>query len=144
MRKAVQKAIYYLDTELAYVPVISFDYSTQEDFRNIVKHLHENIEVVATFGEKDNFCYTVFNTVAELYPTLLLDKTTSVYIVNRKDVAIKLTRGDNNEKSRVAVIKIDSVLSEYVPTSYMPYLLYPVTFLLGGLAFSTFPNFFRN
>ena len=138
MRKAVQKAIYYLDTELVNIPVICFEYNTQEDFRNIVSHLHENIEVVVTFGEKDNFCYKVFNTIADLFPTLLLDKTTSVYIVNRKDVAIKLTKGDVNEKSRVAVIKIDSVLSEYVPTSYLPYLLYPVTFLLGGLAFSSF------
>lgn len=134
MRTAIQKAVYYLDTDLVNVPVIELSYTNRQEFKNIVSKLHENIEVIATFGQKDNFCYEVFNVLPDLYNELLLEKTTSVYIVNRKDIAIKLTRIDNNEKSRVAVIKIDAVLSEYTPSSYASYLIYPTIFALGYFA----------
>lgn len=133
MNRAIEKAIYYLDSEMGLNPVIVFEYENEESFQNILRNLHENIEIVATFGQKDNFCYEIFNTISNMYTTLLLYQTTSLYIVNRKDVSIKLIRKQLNCKERIAVIKLDAILSEYHPTSYTPYLLYPFTFLLGGI-----------
>jgi len=136
MKKAIENAIYYTDTDLQNNIIINFDYTDNNEFKNILKKLHENIEVVATFGQKDNICYYIFNTLSDMYSELLLDKTTSIYIVNRKDITIKLNRTDNNEKSRIAVIKIDAVLSEYHPKTYTSYLFYVIA--LGTVGLGTF------
>ena len=63
---------------------------------------------------------------------LLFDKTTSIYLVNRKGLSICLLR-EKSENERIAIIKIDSVLSEYSPTSYKKYILYPLVFSTGAI-----------
>jgi hypothetical protein len=134
MEKAIEKAIYYTDSDISLNPVITFNYNNEEEFRNIINNLSNNIEIIATFGTRDNFCYFIFEKISNMYETLLLNKTTSVCIINRKDIAIKLIRSDkNDEKNRIAILKLDAILAEYQPKSYISYFLYPLTFLLGGL-----------
>ena len=130
MKQAIEKAIYYSDSN-TYNPVVTFQYSDEKTFKDIVKELSNNIDVIATFGRKDNICYTIFNNLS--YKDLLFDKTTLIYLVNRKDIAICLNRetAEENDKQRIAIIKIDAVLSEYSPNSIKHYFFYPITFMLG-------------
>ena len=133
MRKAIEKAIYYLDVS-NFNPNITFEYSDEETFKNIIKDLSNNIDVIATFGKKDNICYSIFDQLykSNVYKDLLFDKTTSIYIINRKDITICINRiTDETQKQRIAVIKIDSVLSEYSPKSIKHYIFYPIVFIVG-------------
>jgi len=141
-RNAIEKSIYYLDINNFTNPVKTFIYSDEESFKNIIKDLPNHIEVIATFGGKDNICYSIFNSLD--YNSLLFDKTTSIYLVNRKDMYICLKRENEDEIQRIAVLKIDSVLSEYKERSLKHYFYYPTVFALGTLAgyliFSKFGN----
>jgi len=140
--KAIENSIYYADINNFTNPVKTFQYSDKESFYNIIKDLHNNIEVVATFGGKDSICYKIFNSLD--YNSLLFDKTTSIYFVNRKGMYICLEREIDvnemtsiktemniNENQRIGVLKIDAVLSEYKENNLKNYLYYPVTFGLG-------------
>ena len=138
-KKSIENSIYYADINEFTNPVKTFYYSDKESFNEIIKDLPNNIEVIATFGGKDSVCYKIFNNLD--YNSLLFDKTTSIYFVNRKGMYICLERevefdqdnemkfnGENetNKNTRIAVLKIDAVLSEYKENSY-----YPITFGLG-------------
>jgi len=137
MRKAIEKSIYYSDVS-NFNTVITFEYSDEKSFKNIIKELPNYIDIVATFGRKDNQCYSIFNKLS--YKDLLFDKTTSIYLVNRKDIAICMNRkldkengliNGHEEKQRIAILKVDSVLSEYQTSSLKHYICYPIVFILG-------------
>ena len=132
MRSAIEKSVYYTDVN-NFTPVITFEYSDETSFKSIIEDFPNNIEIVATFGTKnENTCYKIFNELSFLYKELLFDKTTSIYLVNRKGLSICLLR-EKSENERIAIIKIDSVLSEYSPTSYKKYILYPLMFSTGAI-----------
>lgn len=145
MRSAIEKSIYYTDVN-NFNTVITFNYTDEKSFKNIIKDLPNNIEIIATFGSKpNNFCYKIFNELFYLYKELLFDKTTSIYLINRKGLSVRLFRETKTleprtdtldtletlENEKIAIIKIDSVLSEYSPTSYKSYFFYPLVFSAG-------------
>lgn len=140
MKNAIKNSIYYLDVYNFNNPVITFEYIDEESFKNVIKDFSNNIEIVATFGLKDNICYKIFDELSYLYKDLLFDKTTSIYLVSRKDICICLCR-EKQEHERIAIIKIDSVLSEYKHKSLKPYFLYPLTFIFGGIVLSSLSNY---
>ena len=137
MKRAIEKAIYYSEIDKNVNTVIEFEYGNEKSFQDILKNLYNNIEVVATF-DKENFS-CIFETIAKMYSTLLLNKTTSLYIINRQDIAIKLTRLKVSESSeikpRIGIIKTDAILSEYSSGK-----LYP--FICGALIGSLIPLFY--
>ena len=135
MKRAIEKAIYYSDNDRAINTVIEFEYSDEKTFQHVLKNFYNNIEIVVTF-DKDNFS-NMFEMISKMYSTLLLNKTTSLYIINRQDVAIKLTRLTENVdvKPRIGILKTDAILSEYSPNKYSP-------FLLGAFFGSLLPIFY--
>ena len=139
MKTAIEKAIYYSDVN-TFNPIVTFEYTDETNFQEIINNLHQNIEVVAIFGNKDNICYRIFKSLN--YKELLFDKTTSIYLVNRKGLAIRLCRSDDlAEKERIGVVKIDSVLAEYSPRCLKHYILYPIVFASGSaLTYMFFKN----
>ena len=118
LKKAIENSVYYSDINEFTNPVKTFEYSDKESFSNIIKDLPNNIEVIATFGGKESICYKIFNNLD--YSSLLFDKTTSIYFVNRKGMYISLERLETEkyENTRIAVLKIDAVLSEYREICY--------------------------
>ena len=66
----------------------------------------------------------------------MFDKTTSIYFINRKGMYICLNRKieDEVKNERIAVLKLDAVLSEYRESHLKHYFYYPISFALGGLA----------
>ena len=140
MLKALEKAIYYTDRDDLFASVINLSYENEENFLEICNNLHNNIEVIASFGNKDNICYSIFQNIGRIYNELLLDKTSSIFIVNRRGESIKLFR--NVDTTRVAIIKIDAVLSEYKESSNKKhFFFYPLTFLLGMMTYSFIKNY---
>ena len=132
MKKAIENAIYYSDTENL-TALIEFEYSTEKSFQDVLKNLYSNIEVVATF-HKDHF--SIFDNISRMYTNILAHKATAIYIINRQGLAIKLSRKpDNNSqetKPRIGIIKLDAVLAEASPSTLYPFLLGT---LLGSLPF---------
>ena len=128
MKQAIENAIYYSGASFGmnYNSII-YEYSDKETFINIIKSLKSEIEVISIFAPKDDICYSIFNQLS--YENLMLDKVDALYLVNRKDCAIKLMRTDGEEK-RVAILKVDSVVSEMPKNSYWTY---PLTFIAGGI-----------
>ena len=142
MKQAIEKAIYYSGVIPTYnldgasnqvhsfgmnYNSIVYEYSDKESFVNIIKSLKNEIEVISVFAPKDDICYSIFNQLS--YENLMLDKVDALYLVNRKDCAIKLIRTGEVEK-RVAILKVDSVVSEMPKSSYWTY---PLTFIAGGV-----------
>lgn len=133
MRKAIEKAIYYSDTENL-TALIEFEYSNEKSFQDVLKNLYSNIEVVATF-QKDHF--PIFENISRMYTNILAHKATAIYIINRQGVAIKLSRKPENHnqqetKPRIGIIKLDAVLAEATPSTLYPFLFGT---LLGALPF---------
>ena len=134
MRRAIEKAIYYSDTENL-TALIEFEYTTEKSFQDVLKNLYSNIEVVATF-HKDHF--PIFDNISRMYNNILAHKATAIYIINRQGVAIKLSRKPDNSqesheaKPRIGIIKLDAVLAEASPSTLYPFLLGT---LLGSLPF---------
>ena len=134
MRKAIEKAIYYCDTENL-TAMIEFEYANEKSFQDILKNLYSNIEVVATF-HKDHF--SIFDNISKMYTNILAHKATAIYIINRQGVAIKLSRKpdnnlhDNETKPRIGIIKLDAVLAEATPSTFYPFLFGAI---LGSLPF---------
>lgn len=134
MRKAIEKAIYYIDTDFLN-PIITFEYSNESELSNIINDFHNHIDILAIFGNKENICYYIFSYLSSMYEQLLLNKTTEIFLVNRKDVCICLKRKlDTETPRRIAIIKVDSVLAEYKPPSYSSYFYYPLAVIIGGIS----------
>ena len=136
MKSAIQKAIYYSAATPNYYNPITYKYNDLESFSAIIESLKNEIDVISIFAPKDNICYTIFSQLSYSYHELMLDKVSSIFLVNRQDCAIKLVRDDQVEKEeeRVAILKIDSVLSEMPKKS--SYLSYPLLLgfgILGGV-----------
>jgi hypothetical protein len=130
MKKAIEKAIYYSDTENL-TALIEFDYSNEKSFQDILKNLYSNIEVVATF-QKAHF--SIFENISQMYTTILAHKATAIYIINRQGIAIKLSRTPESAdaKPRIGIIKLDAVLAESNSSSLYPFLFGTI---LGALPF---------
>lgn len=137
--KAVEKAIYYSAVTPNYNS-ITYHYSDLESFSAIIESLKNEIDVISIFAPKDDICYTIFNQLIYSYHDLMLDKVTVLFLVNRQDCAIKLVRSEEiKNDTRVAILKIDSVLSEMPKKS--SYLSYPLLLgfgILGGVLATQF------
>ncbi len=135
MKRAIEKAIYYIDVDKSINTVIEFEYSDEKSFQHALKNFYNNIEVVVTFNKED--FSPIFETLLKMYSTLLLNKTTSLYIINRQDMAIKLSRlsEQSEDKPRIGILKTDAILSEYSVKKYSP-------FLFGAVIGSILPIFY--
>ena len=134
MKQAIEKAIYYSAVIPNHysTPIARFVYSNRKEFYDIINSLSDNIDVIAMFAPKGDRCYKIFTYLS--YEDLLLDKTTSLFLVNRQDYCIELIRKTDDEdssleKPRIAILKVDSVQSELKERSY----LYPGLVLIGGI-----------
>mgnify|MGYP003625920566 CR=1 FL=1 len=107
--KAIEKSVYYTNTN-NFNPVISFMYSDEESFNDIIQNLSNNIEVKVIFGNKEDLSYSIFKQIS--YTDLLLDKTTSFYIVNRVNASICFYKEVESKTEKIAVLNYDSILAE--------------------------------
>jgi hypothetical protein len=151
MKRAIEKAIYYSNVHPTFS--IDFEYSDKESFQNIINTLTNNIDVITFFAPKDDPIYPILKEMNYIYEKLLFDKTSCVYLINRKDVGIKFSCiksedevGEDISKERIAILKIDSILSEYyLQKKGGTYTGYSLSFLFGMLgAFSFFSLFSKN
>ena len=126
MEQALSRGIYYIrgndDSYLKYHIITEIIYDgTKDEFNNVLKSLHINTQVRNIFGDQDNICYTITNSISYYYDRLLINQLDVILIVNRYDNAIKIVKNNldktkNNEKNydlEIGVIKIDSVIAEF-------------------------------
>ncbi len=130
MKKALVDAIYYVNgldnSYLRYdiVKEIMYD-GTQVNFKDAITHLKSDIKVRTLFGNHDNICYQIINSVSMNYQQLLIGELDSLLIVTRHDNAIKIRRSNSSEEDvnvntdhthnydkNIGIIKIDAVLTE--------------------------------
>ena len=141
MEKALSRGIYYIhgndDSYLKYHIITEIIYDgTNDEFNDVLKSLHTNTQVRNIFGDQDNICYTITNSLSHYYDRLLINQLDVILIVNRYDYAIKIVKNNSdknnsdknnsdknnsnkinqNEKTydlEIGVIKIDSVIAEF-------------------------------
>lgn len=164
MKQAIEKSLYYspITTDQYSNCVATFEYSDKESLKTILGTFQENIDIITYFANKNDSCYDIFPYLVRYYQDFLLDKITSIVIINRRDFCIKLNRvnagselnlnrldaNDANSESlhlgsdanRIAVLKIDAVASEY--NSKRSYFWYSTVFLIGlGLGYYSRSNY---
>ena len=150
MKRAIQNSLYFTKVLPDYLqhPITSFSYDNKNSLKSILTEVNKSIEILTHFGNSEEFYASVLNELVNCYETLLLEKVSAIYLVNRKDISICLvnslhTKGDNHN---FVVIKLDSILSEYYKKSYSSLSLLTVGFLLGALStfgYNNFSNLFR-
>jgi len=129
MRSAIENAIYYSKFIPSYLqtPIVSFNYNSDLDSFNLIREEFKNcIDVKELFGEDMNMCIQILEELSNSFNHLLLGNISSIYIVNRKDFAIELKNRDyeyDEENIRVAILKIDSIKTEYKPSSWKKWML---------------------
>lgn len=132
MKEAIEKSIYYSAVFPDYYNPIIFEYTDKQSFTDIINLLETQIDVVSIFAPKQSICYNIFTYLPYYYEELMLDKVTTLFLVNRRDCCIKLVRKLNvDTDDRTAILKIDSVLSEMPKKTR--YLMYPFIFAMGGI-----------
>lgn len=141
MQREIERAIYYTGAIPSHYsgPIAAYEYHDKESFKEIVSTLNKNVEVVALFAPQRDNCYKIFSQLKDCYETLLFEKITSLFLVNRKDFCIQLVKkSDDDEKiEKVAILKIDAVLSErpeIEKKTYLSYFYSPTLFVTGALA----------
>lgn len=137
MKLAIEKSIYYTPVVPTYysTPIATFEYTDQNSFTEIINSLSDQVDVITFFAPRGNICYSIFSYLTTIYQKILLDKITTLFLVNRQDYCIKLIRvSEEGVEERIGILKVDSVLSEQalLYKSKWNYLLYPSFFLLGG------------
>ena len=137
MKQAIEKSIYYSGVIPAHYNPIVYEYTDLESFSTIIESLKNEIDVISIFAPKEHVCYNIFNQLPYYYHELMLDKVAAIFLVNRQDCVIKLSRTE--DVGRVAILKIDSVLSE-IPkkTSYFSYPLLLGFGIIGGIVGTQF------
>lgn len=156
MKNIIEKAIYYSDIQQH--STIHFEYSDKDSFQKVINSLTSDIDVITFFAPKNDLIYSILNETVTIYENLLLDKISCIYLVNRKDIIIKITHifpsnlnkdeivEQNNEiKQRAAVLKVDSIFSEfYSQKKEASYFNYSLTLILGGILGVSALSFFKN
>lgn len=149
MKQAIEKSLYYspITTDQYSNCVATFDYSDKESLKTILGTFQENIDIITYFANKNESCYDIFPYLVRYYQDFLLDKITSIVIINRRDFCIKLNRVNavselnlSSDTNRIAVLKIDAVASEY--NGKRSYFWYSTLFLIGlGLGYYSRSNY---
>lgn len=154
MKQAIEKSLYYspITTDQYSNCVATFEYSDKESLKTILGTFQENIDIITYFANKNDSCYDIFPYLVRYYQDFLLDKITSIVIINRRDFCIKLNRVNavtgssscelnlGSDTNRIAVLKIDAVASEY--NSKRSYFWYSTVFLIGlGLGYYSRSNY---
>ncbi len=129
MKKAIEKSIYYTNVSPNYLTEIKV--SNSSEFKNVMKNLNSYIDIITYFAPKEDISYQICSKISEMYNSLLLDKIGYLYIINKKDLAIRISFvSDEIEKKEIGIIRIDSVLSEYYKEK-TPFFGYSFSFILG-------------
>ena len=112
MKQAIKNAFYYSNITPSYLenPLISFDYDDANSFKFIADEYQNCINTITTFGDEKSMCYQILITLPYCYNKLLIYNLSSLYIVNRKDICMKLNN-QNNVSDQIRIIKIDSDIS---------------------------------
>jgi len=128
MRSAIENAIYYSKFIPSYLqtPIASFNYNSELNSFNLIREEFKNcIDVKELFGEDMNMCIKILEELSNSFNDLLLGNISTIYIVNRKDFTIELKNRDyeyDEENIRVAILKIDSIKTEYKPPSWKKWI----------------------
>jgi hypothetical protein len=139
MRKAIEKAVYYQTVSNNFT--VQFDYTDEKSFQNVVQNLNKDIDVITFFAPKDDFIYTIFKELGYMYKELFLDKVECLYLINRKNIVIRIGKSvelnNVNElnQNKAALLNVDSVLSEYYQQKKeCSFFKHTLCLFLGGFA----------
>lgn len=112
MKEAISKSIYYSSSS-SYSLIATFTYSDPYEFASIMQDLRTNLALRNFFGEK-NIVYDICQNIH--YTDLLMEQLDGLYIVTRRDNAIRIVKKDATSDN-YGIIKIDSVISELAELS---------------------------
>lgn len=149
MKEAIAKSIYYSSSS-SYSIITTFTYNDPYEFASLMQDLKNNLALRNFFGysssgysssgcgsasSEKNIVYDICQNID--YSNLLMEQLGGLYIVTRRDEAIKFVKSDSTSDN-YGIIKIDTViaeLSELVPKKtnrVMYYLSYPLLLILGA------------
>ena len=127
MEQSLKSAIYYLsDNSTKYNIITEFSYDgTRESFGKIIDTFRSNIQIRGIFGNRENICYEIADSLHTHYNVLLLNQLDTILIVTRYDDVIKISQiheenpkdhhkinGQKINNRNIGIVKIDSVVAE--------------------------------